>query len=251
MKAVIVGILFVLASANVLASPPSHLIIDIDTHQIVYSSNENVVRPIASITKLMTALIVLESNLDMDESINYKGGIFKNKKVKRSELLDSLLIRSDNAAADALANSVYGGIPAFVDAMNFKAAALGMVNTKFVDASGIGRDNLSTATDVVKLIEKTYEYSRISNTSASKFFKVEIKNKQKITYITVNNTNSQLLDIFDIITLSKTGFTNPAGRCLGMMVEKNNNKYAIVILGEKSPGDRFKQAQKLINMVLE
>lgn len=251
MKFLVLWITFGLASFNVLANPTSHLVMDINNKKIVSASNEDTIRPIASITKLMTALVVLESNLDMNEAVTYKGGLFRNKKVKRSELLESLLIRSENAAADALADSVYGGRQAFIDAMNLKALALGMSNTKFVDASGIGRDNISTAKDVSKLIEKTYEHSQISNVSSSKFFKVEIRNKQKITYITVSNTNSRLLDAFDSITLSKTGYTNPAGRCLGMMVEKNNNRYAIVILGEKSVDDRFKQAQRLINMVLE
>ena len=69
--------------------------------------------------------------------------------------------------------------------------------------------------------------------------------------MTVGNTNSQLLDVFDSITLSKTGYTNPAGRCLALLVEKNNKKYAIIILGEKTSGDRFYRARNLINMVSE
>lgn len=234
-----------------LAADPSHLVLDANSHSTVAASNENTVRSVASITKLMTALIVIESNLDLEEKVPYKGGIFRNKQVKRSDLLESLLIRSDNAAAEALANSVYGGRLAFIDAMNFRARSLGMHNTSFEDPSGIGKNNTSTAVDIAKLIEKTFEHPKISQTSASKFFKVEVKDKQKITYMTVNNTNSQLLGIFDNIILSKTGFTSSAGRCLGLMVEKNNRKFIIVILGEKDPSNRFKKAQSLINMVSE
>lgn len=245
--AIISGVLCVEA----LASNPSHLVLDADSHSTVSAANENTVRSIASITKLMTALVVIESNLDLDELVQYKGGIFRNKQVKRSELLESLLIRSDNAAAEALAGSVYGGRTAFIEAMNFRARSLGMNNTIFEDPSGLGKGNTSTAIDIAKLIEKTFEHPKISQTSSSKFFKVEVKNKQKITYMTVNNTNSQLLGVFDNIILSKTGFTSSAGRCLGLMVEKNDRKFIIVILGEKNPGDRFKKAQTLINMVSE
>lgn len=230
---------------------PSHLVLDISKKEVISSKNEDVVRPIASITKLMTALIVVEFKLDMDEAVPYKGGIWKGKMVKRSDLLESLLIKSDNQAAEALADSIPGGRLVFIDMMNSRARSLGMKNTSFEDPSGLGRNNLSTASDLAILVSKTYEHPLISSTSSSKFFKVEIKNKKKITYMTVGNTNSQLLGIFDNITLSKTGYTNPAGRCLALMVEKNNNKYAIIILGEKTSGNRFYRARNLINMVSE
>lgn len=251
MKKLICFISSAFAITTAHADDPSHLVIDLTTKNVISAVGENNVRPIASITKLMTALVVVESNLDMDEAVEYRGGIFRNKKVKRSELLESLLIKSDNAAADALAASVYGGRQSFIDAMNLRARSLGMINTSFEDPSGLGRKNLSTARDLGILIEKSYEYAKISETSSSKFFKVEIKNKSKITYMTVGNTNSRLLDSFDNIVLSKTGFTNPAGRCLGLVVEKNKRKYVIVILGEKNPNDRFIRAQSLINMVSE
>jgi D-alanyl-D-alanine endopeptidase (penicillin-binding protein 7) len=187
----------------------------------------------------------------MDEEVPYKGGIWRNKRVKRSDLLESLLIKSDNQAAEALAESFNGGRDQFIVTMNQRAKSLGMLNTQFEDPSGLGKHNTSTAKDLSILVSKTYEHSEISSTSSSKFFKVEIKNKKKITYMTVGNTNSQLLKIFDNITLSKTGYTDPAGRCLALMVEKNSKKYVIIILGEKTSGDRFYRARNLINMVSE
>lgn len=232
-------------------SDPSHLVLDISKKEIISSKNEDVVRPIASITKLMTALIIVESKIDLDETVPYKGGIWRNRKVKRSDLLESLLIKSDNQAAEALANSYPGGREIFINQMNQRSKSLGMTNTSFEDPSGLGKNNLSTAKDLTILVSKTYEHPLISSTSSSKFFKVEIKNKKKITYMTVGNTNSQLLGIFDNITLSKTGYTNPAGRCLALIVERNNNKYAIIILGERTSGDRFYRARNLINMVSE
>jgi D-alanyl-D-alanine endopeptidase (penicillin-binding protein 7) len=199
----------------------------------------------------MTALIVVEFKIDLDEYIDYRGGIWRDRKVKRSDLLESLLIKSDNSAAEALADSIPGGRSVFIDMMNSRARSLGMTNTTFEDASGLGRNNLSTAQDLAILVTTAYEHPKISYTSASKYFKVEVKNKRKITYMTVGNTNSQLLDVFDSITLSKTGYTNPAGRCLALLVEKNNKRYAIIILGEKTSGDRFYRARNLINMISE
>lgn len=241
----------VLMMSAAYANQPSHLVLDINSKEIISANNDTLIRPIASVTKLMTALIVVEHNLDMQEYVDYRGGIWRNKKVKRSDLLESLLIKSDNAAAEALANSIPGGRSFFIDIMNSRARSLGMTSTSFEDPSGLGRNNLSTAKDLAILIAKTYEHPEISSTSSSKFFKVEIKNKKKITYMTVGNTNSQLLSLFDSITLSKTGYTNPAGRCLALMVERNNKKYAIIILGEKTSGDRFYRARNLINMVSE
>jgi len=230
---------------------PSHLVLDISKKETISSAYEDKLRPIASITKLMTALIVVESKLEMSEEVAYKGGIWRHKKVKRSDLLESLLIKSDNQAAEALANSYPGGREAFITTMNSRARSLGMLNTSFEDPSGLGRYNISTARDLTLLVSKTYQHPEISSTSSSKFFKVEIKNKKKITYMTVGNTNSHLLSLFDNITLSKTGYTDPAGRCLALIVEKNNNKYAIIILGERTSGDRFYRARNLINMVSE
>jgi D-alanyl-D-alanine endopeptidase (penicillin-binding protein 7) len=251
MKKLILVAISVLMISAAHANGPSHLVLDISKKETISSIADDKVRPIASITKLMTALIIVESNIAMNEEVNYKGGIWRSKRVKRSDLLESLLIKSDNQAADALAESFPGGKELFVAFMNIKAKQLGMKDTKFEDPSGLGRDNLSTAKDLAILVTKAYEHPEISNTSASKFFKVEIKNKRKITYMSIGNTNTALLNIFDNITLSKTGYTDPAGRCLALIVEKNNKKYAIIILGEKTSGDRFYRARNLINMVSE
>jgi serine-type D-Ala-D-Ala endopeptidase (penicillin-binding protein 7) len=251
MKTLILIAISVLMISQAHARGPSHLVLDIDDNRTISASNDTVVRPIASITKLMTALIVIEFKIDTDEYINYHGTIWRDKKVKRSDLLESLLIKSDNSAAEALANSIPGGRAVFIDMMNSRARSLGMTNTVFEDPSGLGRNNLSTAQDLAILVSTAYEHPKISNTSASKYFKVEVKNKRKITYMTVGNTNGQLLEVFDSITLSKTGYTNPAGRCLVVLVEKNNKRYAIIILGERTSGDRFYRARNLINMVSE
>jgi len=251
MKKLILVAISVLMMSTAHANGPSHLVLDTTTKNIVSSKGEGEVRPIASLTKLMTALIVVEFKLNMNEEVSYKGGIWRGRKAKRHELLESLLIKSDNAAAEALANSIPGGRSVFIDMMNSRARSLGMKDTHYEDPSGLGRGNTSTANDLSILVSKAYEHPEIANTSSSKYFKVEVKNKKKITYMTVGNTNSQLLSHFNSITLSKTGYTNPAGRCLALMVEQNNKKYAIIILGERTSGDRFYRARNLINMVSE
>lgn len=245
---VLIILLYNISFQPVHANNQTHLLINLTDNQIISSNNENQIRPIASITKLMTAIIVLESNMDMNEEIPYKGRIWRDSKVKRSELLESLLIRSDNAAADSFANSF--GYKEFIELMNQKARDLRMKDTFFDDASGLSKNNISTAKDLIILINYAYSHQKISNTSSSKYFQVETKNKKKITYITVENTNNQLLRIFDFITLSKTGWTNPAGRCLTLVIEKNEKKYAIIILGEKTPKDRFDRAKTLISMII-
>ena len=251
MKKSILIAISVLMMSKAHANGPSHLVLDTATKNIVSAKGEDTIRPIASLTKLMTALIVVEFKLDMNEEVSYKGGIWRGRKAKRHELLESLLIKSDNAAAEALADSIPGGRSVFIDMMNSRARSLGMKDTHYEDPSGLGKGNISSANDLAILVSKTYEHPEISNTSSSKYFKVEIKNKKKITYMTVGNTNSQLLSVFDTITLSKTGYTNPAGRCLALMVERNNRKYVIIILGEKTSGDRFYRARNLIHMVSE
>ena len=251
MKIIILVAISVLMISQAHARGPSHLVLDISKKETVSSVGQDTVRPIASLTKLMTALVIVESEVYMDEEVGYRGGIWRNKKVKRSHLFESLLIKSDNLAAEALAESFPGGRQAFINVMNTRAKSLGMLQTSFEDPSGLGRNNLSTAKDLAILVTAAYDHPEISATSSSKFFKVEIKNKRKITYMNVGNTNNQLLNIFDNISLSKTGYTDPAGRCLALIVEKNDKKYAIIILGEKTSGDRFYRARNLINMVSE
>ncbi len=204
-------------------------------------------RPIASITKLMTALLVVESKQPLDTKITYQGWIWQKKTVSRQELLESLLIRSDNAASESLASAWAGGRKEFLIQMNRKAKELGMANTFFDDPSGLSAKNISTAEDVAKLINAAAKHEIIKRISISKYVLVERDIKQKINQIEIPNTNQGLLFEFDSIILSKTGFTRKAGWCLALMVEKNSQKYTVVILGEHTPQSRADKARHLIN----
>ena len=215
--------------------------------KVVHSYNASLKRPIASVSKLMTALVVVESSPNWDEKIKYKGHIFFNKQLSKRELFESLLIRSDNKAADAFADAWPGGYNAFIKVMNETASRLGMTETYFDDPSGLSRNNVSTAEDLNRLIAEASKYDIIRHTSSSKYLKIEEKIGKKVKSVLLNNTNKGLLFEFDQIILSKTGFTNPAGRCLALLTEKNGKRYAIVILGEKTPREREERARQLIN----
>lgn len=238
-------LLFVTSTA--FAQNSSYYVFDQTDSTIVVGEFVSQQRPVASLTKLMTALLVVESNIDLAQEVKYHGGIFQTRMVKRSELLESLLIRSDNAAAEALAASWYSGRQGFIKDMNVRAKQLGMGNTVYADPSGLDKHNVSTALDQATLISAVAKYPVIAETSSSKYITIERKTKKKINYVSIGNTNKNLLFEFDNIILSKTGFTNPAGRCLALIVEKDKHKFVIVILGEKTIIDRENRARQLIN----
>jgi|LakMenEpi03Aug12_release.lakeMendotaPanAssembly.Ray.scaffolds.fasta_scaffold14990_12 D-alanyl-D-alanine endopeptidase (penicillin-binding protein 7) len=233
-------------TASTLCYSHSSIVYNYTDNVLEYGEDMNKSRPIASLTKLMTALLIVESNLDLTEEVKYKGGIWRTSMVSRQELLDSLLIRSDNAAGDALANSWPGGRNYFIKAMNGRAEQLGMTQTKFFDPHGLDKRNISSAKDLARLIIEDSKHKLIANISTTKYLMIERKNKKKISYVSIGNTNKTLLFEFDEIILSKTGWTNPAGRCLALMVQKGDKKYAIVILGELTPKDREEKARQLI-----
>lgn len=229
------------------ATESSNYVYNLNKNQVIKENNSTTQKPIASISKLMTALIVVESNPDWQEKISYRGNVFYSRKVSKKELFDSLLIRSDNNAAEAFANAWPGGRKIFLERMNTRAQELKMPLTHFDDPSGLARGNVSTATELAKLIIEVSKHPVIKSTSSSKYISIEHKIGKKIRSVDIGNTNKQLLFEFDTIVLSKTGFTNPAGRCLALLVDKEGSRYAIVILGEKTPKDRLEKARQLIN----
>lgn len=225
----------------------SHFVFNLSTQKPVTEVNSSEVRPIASLTKLMTALVVVESNPNWNEKIKYRGNVFYSTFVSKKDLFESLLIRSDNNAAEAFANAWPDGRSAFLNQMNEKAQKLKMANTYYADPSGLDKRNVSTAEELSKLIIASSKYPLIGSVSSSKYLTIEKRIGKKIRSVSLTNTNSRLLFQFDSIALSKTGFTNPAGRCLALLVDKAGTKYAIVILGEKNTEKREEKARHLIN----
>jgi D-alanyl-D-alanine endopeptidase (penicillin-binding protein 7) len=200
---------------------------DADDHSVVVSSNSLETKSVASLTKIMTAMVYVDSG-------NYN-----------QRLLERLLIRSDNAAADKIARDYPGGYTLFIKAMNDKAESLGLHETFFHDPSGISSFNRSTAREYVDIVLEANKYPLIRQISSTYEKKIEVGKKKSHT---IRNTNS-LLKEYDNIVLSKTGFTSKAGRCLALFVENGAKHYVIVILGEPSPEKRAKTARKLISMI--
>lgn len=217
----------ILMFISVNAFSEAFVLYDVDDHSVVVSSNSREIRSIASLTKIMTAMVYIDGG-------NYK-----------EELLERLLIRSDNAAAEQIARQYMGGYSTFIRAMNTKAEQLGLVETFYHDPSGLSVFNRSTAREYVEIILAAEKYPLIRHISSTYEKKIEVGKKR---FHIMRNTNSLLKD-YDNIVLSKTGFTSMAGRCLALFVESDNKRYAIVILGENSPENRSKTARKLISMI--
>jgi len=214
-------------------------VMDLDTGKVLYSKHADWVTPIASITKVMTAMVVLDSQQGLNEwvvipksdretSKNAYSRIRIGSKLIRSDLLRLALMSSENLAAYSLANSYPGGVEAFVNQMNAKAKSLGMMNTQFADASGLSTNNLSTAEDLLKMVKAAAEYEEIREYSTTPRFTARFKSpRYSLNY---GNTNRLVhRDSWDI-GLSKTGYLSEAGRCLVLLSELEGRPVAMVLL---------------------
>ena len=216
---------------------------------IVINQDANTVRPIASITKLMTAIVALDHDPILTRSIklvNRVGSSLPNGQYTRRQLFDAMLVRSDNAAAETLAQDFPGGRTAFVRAMNRRAHSLGMTSTRFQDPSGLNRNNTGTAGDVGTLVTAAGKYALIRAISVQQQVRIESHFKQRIRIIALPNTNQPVLFSFDNIQVSKTGFTNPAGWCVALLVERNKQIFAVVVLGAENKSKRLDTVKDLM-----
>ncbi len=215
------------------------LIMDVKTGEILYSKNTNKVTPIASVTKLMGAMVVLDSKPKMDEILDVQihetkelKGVYSRvrvgSKLTRKEMLRLSLMSSENRIAASLAYHYPGGTPAFIKAMNQKARALGMKNTRFVEPTGLSAQNVSSAADLAKMVLASSKYQTIRELSTS-----EQKNShfQKPSHtLHFVNTNPLVRAGKWDVKVSKTGFINAAGHCLVMMANVQGRDLAMVFL---------------------
>ena len=231
MKILLVTLLLVLTSSA--SSSPTKFVYNISQNQIVVDCDSETVRPIASVTKLMTALVVLDSQQSMTERLNYKG--YSKRNLTREEIFNLMLVKSDNRAAETLAKNYLGGRDQFIKEMNMKALSLGMTHTRYEDPSGISSKNISTARDLTRLLVHMHTYERVIDVTSQASYSMDVESKKKKhTMVTINNTNRNLLSEFGGIEISKTGTTNAAGKCLAMFVTRNGLHYVVVILGERN-----------------
>lgn len=198
--------------------------------EILQSENIHQQRSIASITKLMTVIVILDAKQDLNQYI---------KPYTRRELIQLAVVHSDNRASETLCNHYPGGRHNCVKAMNKKAHYLGMINTRLVDPTGLGVMNSSTAYDLVKLVRAAELYPEI--VEASKMSEVKIKHKKK--FIVFKNTNPLVATKEFIV--SKTGYIRAAGGCIVMMVDTELGKRIVVLLNSKNTKTRIPEARML------
>ncbi len=228
------------------------LIVDATSGEVLFERQPKLVTPIASITKLMTALVVLDGLQPLDEVITIKAddrwkgkGAFSHipngTKLTRGELLRLALMASENLAARVLARNYPGGMTAFVHTMNVKAKALGMSQTRFDDPSGLSSANVSTARDLVKLIHAASRQSIIRDYSTLPAYEVRL-GKRPFVY---RNTNLLIgRDDWDI-AVQKTGFTNDAGQCLVMQTTIDGRLVDMVFLNSFGSLTRTADARRI------
>jgi D-alanyl-D-alanine endopeptidase (penicillin-binding protein 7) len=218
-------------------------------NEVLESTNADAHRPIASITKLMTAMVVLESGVAMSDKMPLTkrlGGSLPRQMYSRQDLMNAMLVRSDNAAAETLAENYSGGRSKFIAAMNTRARLLGMKETEFDDASGLSAKNVSTARDVSIMLLAAAQYDFVQKSSIKKQVMLDAHQGKKNRAIALANTNHALLSEMDNVVVSKTGFTNPAGWCIGMVVEHDLERVVIVVLGSLNKDQRSRTVKQIL-----
>jgi len=228
------------------------LVIDQDTGEVLFSKNETAVLPIASITKLMTALIVTEADQSLDQVLTItqqdvdtlKGTTSRLRvgtRLSRGELLHLALMASENRAAHALGRNYPGGMQAFVAAMNRRADELGMTDTRFADPTGLSSGNQSSARDLAVLVKASSENELIRSLSTSPAHHVAVGARE----LYYRNSNRLIFSPQWSIGLQKTGFIREAGRCVVMQAQLGDRHLIMVLLGASGPQTRIADAERL------
>ena len=234
----------------------SALVQDAGTGEVVFGKNPEAVVPIASITKLMTAMVILDAGLDLEETIKLsredavamKGSRSRLRtglQISRGDLLLLALMASENRAAAALGASYPGGLEAFVDAMNLKAAAIDMHDSRFVEPTGLSPANVSTASDLAKLVRAAHEYPLIREFSTKDRGSIRVTDGRRTRALPYGNTNGLVRSKYWDIELSKTGYISEAGRCLVMQVRLNDKDLIVVLLDSWGKHSRIGDANRI------
>jgi D-alanyl-D-alanine endopeptidase (penicillin-binding protein 7) len=228
------------------------LVLDQDTNEILFSKNPQAVLPIASITKLMTALVVVEAQQPLDEVLTVtqddvdteKGShsrLHVGTQLTRGEMLHLALMASENRAANALGRHYPGGLPAFVAAMNAKATELGMADTRYVEPTGLSSRNQSSARDLAVLVKTAHEHQILRELSTSPEHLVAI-GRHKLQF---RNTNGLVRSGSWEIGLQKTGYIAEAGRCLVMQATLAGRQLIMVLLDSAGKYSRIGDAERI------
>jgi len=240
----------------------SALVVD-QSGNVVYAKQVNEPRPIASITKLMTAMVILDSSLDLQEPITITkddrdllrltGSRLKyGATLPREQMIQLALMASENRAANALARTYPGGRQAFIEAMNHKAGTLGMNDSRFAGPAGLDAGNVASARDIVKMVQAAQAYPLIREATTTRTIGVRpYKGRGEVRF---GNTNRLLKNDAWAIHLSKTGYINEAGRCLVMEADIADQPLVIVLLnsfGKLTPYGDSNRIRKWIERGIE
>ena len=228
------------------------LVLDQDTRQVLLSKNDHAVLPIASLTKLMTGMVVSEANLPMDETItisdedvdtekNSRSRLTVGTQLTRGELLHLALMSSENRAAHALGRTYPGGLNRFVALMNARAQQLGMRDTRYVEPTGLSSANQSSAQDLAVLVGAAYQNPQLRQLTTSPSHEVEVGRRT----LQFNNTNGLIKSPEWNIGLQKTGYISEAGRCLVMQARVAGRKLIMVFLDSTGKYSRIADAERV------
>jgi len=241
-------------SLGVVLDSPRAIIVDVATGQALWKKDAHEKQSIASITKIMTALVFLENNPGWDHEIeidinDYRDGgrryVFKGQKILVKDLYDLALIASSNEAVAALVRSTGLSEQDFVLKMNEYAKTIGMNNTNFADPTGLNSDNKSTAEDLAKLIIVASTKSEIADVTTKSEAEIVLKTSSGEQKVVVPATD-RLLGSFVNIVAGKTGYVEEAGYCMTAVIKnENDNRLAVVTLGAKTSPDRFHDVKSL------
>lgn len=227
-------------------------VIDQRTGAVLYERNAGAVVPIASITKLMTAMVALDAGASLSEELTISSGdvdtlkgtssrLTVGTRLTRETMLHLALMSSENRAAAALSRYYPGGRPAFIAAMNAKARELGLHDTRFADATGLSPENVSSARDLIGLVAAAHSYPLIREFSTSEEFMVAVRGRPQM----FRNTNALVRNEDWQIGLSKTGYISEAGRCLVMQTWLDNRPTIIVLLDSWGKLTRIGDAKRI------
>ncbi|MFZ6688304.1 serine hydrolase [Undibacterium sp. SXout11W] len=255
----LVGLCLVLHLSSVAAvqlNSQHVLVVEDGTGKVLLEKNATEVAPIASLTKLMTAMVILDSKPNMDEKISIESADMDTLKhslshvpvgatLPRKDVLQLALMSSDNRAAAALARTYPGGNVAFEKAVNVKIKALGMANTVIKEPTGLSPENTSTAADLVKMAVAASHYPQITDITTDTSDMIDIKGRKRLFHNTNRLVGKKGWDIL----LSKTGFTNEAGNCLIMRIKLAEKKATLVLLNASASSSRFVDAMNISRLI--
>ena len=220
---------------------------DREEWQVSYNSYE--VRSIASITKLFTAVTVLNSDVNLTQTVKVQGhstGKFATgMMVTRLELIRAMLISSDNRAAESLAHAHPGGMSKFIRDVQWEISNMGLSNTKIVEPTGLSPMNISTVEDLSNFLFYMRNNIIIRSIASERTHQTQIvKGKKRVT-VNLRNTNPAMFT-YDNILISKTGTTNAAGKCVAMLIERDGALFAVIVLGQKTGHQRTMIVEELM-----